>query len=106
MPLPLKRFNAIIGRCHLNFSNSYVGEGKVRRGTEDLKAAGMTLEGTSNVTVSGNLFASVKPKAVEAKGEPSRGILFADNVLVDVESDHDKLQQSQIEGNLKVPSTE
>jgi parallel beta-helix repeat protein len=86
-----------------NFSNSYVGDGKVRRGTEDLAAAGMTLEGTSNVTVSGNLFATVKPKAVSAEGEPSRGILFADNVLVDVESDHAKLQQSRVEGNLGIP---
>ncbi|MBT6154746.1 MAG: right-handed parallel beta-helix repeat-containing protein [Planctomycetaceae bacterium] len=83
-----------------NFSNSYVGDGKVRRGTEDLAAAGMTLEGTSNVTVSGNLFADVKPKAVSAEGEPSRGILFADNVLVDVESDHGKLKESRVDGNL------
>ena len=83
-----------------------MGDGKVRRGTEDLAAAGMTLEGTSNVTVSGNLFASVKPKAVESKGDPSRGILFAENVLVDVESDHEKLQDSQVEGNLVAPGVE
>ena len=86
-----------------NFSNSYVGDGKVRRGTEDLAAAGMTLEGTSNVTISGNLFADVQPKAVATEGEPSRGILFADNVLVDVESDHAKLKESQVDGNLGIP---
>lgn len=85
-----------------NFSNSYVGEGKVRRGTEDLAAAGLTLEGTSNVTISGNLFADVKPKAVSAEGEPSRGILFADNVLVNVESDHAQLKDSRVDGNLSV----
>jgi hypothetical protein len=65
----------------------------------------MTLEGTSNVTISGNLFADVQPKAVSAEGEPSRGILFADNVLVDVEGDHAKFKESQVEGNLIVPTT-
>ena len=82
-----------------NFSNSYLGVGKVRRRTRDLAAAGMTLQGTSHVAVSGNLFASVRPKAVALEGEPSRGILFANNVLVDVESDHVSLQQSMIQAN-------
>jgi hypothetical protein len=89
-----------------NISNSYVGDGKVRRGTEDLAAAGITLEGTSNVTVSGNLFSSVEPKAVALKGKPSRGILFANNVLVDVASDHTQLQKSSIGNNLTLSTTE
>lgn len=77
-----------------NFSNSYIGGGKVRRGTRDLAAAGLTLEGTSDVTITGNLFASVKPKAVALEGAPSRRIVFTGNVLTDVISDHHRLQRS------------
>jgi parallel beta-helix repeat protein len=84
-----------------NFSNSYIGEGKVRRGTNDMKAAGMTLVGTSNVTISGNLFANVEPKAVAVDGKASRKVLFANNVLVGVKSDHEKLQDSKIENVLE-----
>ena len=43
----------------------------------------------------------MKPKAVELRGEPSRRILFSGNVLTDVESDHDKLQESIQQLNLK-----
>lgn len=83
-----------------NFSNSFIGEGKVKRGTEDLAAAGMTLEGATDVTVSGNLFSTVRPKALSLTGEASRRVLFSDNVITDAESDHDRLQDSRIEGNL------
>lgn len=79
-----------------NFSNSYVGDGKVRRGTEDMAAAGMILSGTSDIAVSGNVFASVKPKALAMDGEPSRRVLFAGNVLTEVESDHNQLKESLI----------
>ena len=88
-----------------NFANSYIGEGQVKRGTNDLAAAGLTLEGTTDVVISGNLFASVKPKAVELKGEPSRRILFKNNVLTDVESDHTQLPKLVRDGNLEVDAT-
>lgn len=83
-----------------NFSNSYIGYGKddkVKRRKNDLAAAGMVLEGTTDLTISGNLFSSVRPKAVELKGDASRRIVFANNVLTDVESDHGKLKNSRIE---------
>ncbi len=70
-----------------NFSNSYIGDGKVKRRTNDLDAAGLVLEGTNDVAVSGNLFSSLTTKAVEMRGEPSRGVQFNGNVLVDVETD-------------------
>jgi parallel beta-helix repeat protein len=76
-----------------NFSNSYVGQDKVKRGKTDLAAAGLKLEGTTDVTISGNLFASLRPRALEVAGQ-SRRVLFADNVITDAESDHDKLEQS------------
>ncbi|HUU18580.1 MAG TPA: right-handed parallel beta-helix repeat-containing protein [Sedimentisphaerales bacterium] len=84
-----------------NFSNSYLGDGKVMRGTNDLVAAGMVLTGTSNVTVVGNLFSSVRPKALRVEGQTSESVLFADNVLVDVDSDHGKLDKSLVRDNLE-----
>ena len=84
-----------------NFSNSYIGDGKLKRGTNDLVAAGMVLNGTSDVTVVGNLFSSVRPKALTIKGKPSECVLFTDNVLVDVASDHGKLDKSLVKDNLE-----
>lgn len=78
------------------FANSYIGDGQVKRGTNDLKAAGLTLEDTSDVAVSGNVFASVQPKAVEMVGKPSQRIVFSNNVLTDVQSDHESLKDSAI----------
>jgi hypothetical protein len=79
-----------------NFSDSYLGGGKVKRGAKDLAAAGLKLEGTSDVAVSGNVFAGVRPKALEAAGEASRRVLFAGNVLADAEGDHGKLKDSVV----------
>ncbi|MCP4258432.1 MAG: right-handed parallel beta-helix repeat-containing protein [Planctomycetes bacterium] len=84
-----------------NFSNSYLGDGKVKRAANDLTAAGMVLEGTSYITVVGNLFSSVRPKALTIKGEPSKSVVFSDNVLVDVSSDHKKLNSSLVKDNLE-----
>ncbi|MGC1275536.1 MAG: right-handed parallel beta-helix repeat-containing protein [Planctomycetaceae bacterium] len=70
-----------------NFSNSYIGDGKVKRRTDDLAAAGLVLESTRDVAVSGNLFSSLTTNAVELRGEPSTDVLFTGNVLTDVETD-------------------
>lgn len=75
-----------------NFSNSYIGSDKVKRRKNDLAAAGMTLEGAKDVTITGNVFAGVKPKALELKGAPSTGIVFESNVIKDAASDHGKLK--------------
>ena len=83
-----------------NFSNSYLGEGRVKRAANDLTAAGMVLEGTSDVTVVGNLFSSVRPNALTTKGEQSKHILFSDNALVDVDSEHWRLGSSIVKDNL------
>jgi len=71
-----------------NFSNSYIGAGGIKRRKNDEAAAGLTLEAARDITVSGNLFSSLKPKAVAIGGPASQNILFGDNVLVDVQSDH------------------
>jgi hypothetical protein len=84
-----------------NFSNSYLGDGKVKRAANDLTAAGMVLEGTSDVAIVGNLFSSIRPKALAIKGEPSKCVVFTDNVLVDVTSDHKKLEASIVKDNFE-----
>ncbi|HUG71079.1 MAG TPA: right-handed parallel beta-helix repeat-containing protein [Pirellulaceae bacterium] len=83
-----------------NFSNSYVGEGKVRRGTEDIAAAGLVLDATQDVSISGNVFSGLTTKAVELVGE-SRGIVFANNVLSGVDSDHGQLKSAAVSNNLE-----
>jgi hypothetical protein len=84
-----------------NFSNSYLGDGKVKRAANDLTAAGMVFESTSDVAVVGNLFSSVRPKALTIKGAPSKCVVFSDNVLVDVSSDHNKLEASIVKDNFE-----
>ncbi|MBB76699.1 MAG: hypothetical protein CMJ75_19510 [Planctomycetaceae bacterium] len=81
--------------------DSYIGEGKRRRGTDDLRAAGLVLEGTRSVAIAGNLFSSLRPKAVELRGADSRQVLFGDNLLVDSPSDHERLQQS-VQGSVLI----
>ncbi len=49
-----------------NFSDSSIGDGAVKREADDLDASGITLNGTSDIAVSGNLFSGVTPKALVA----------------------------------------
>lgn len=73
-----------------NFSDSNIG-GSERRAENDQQASGLVLEGTSDITVSGNLFSGLTTPAVQLKGEASQRVLFSGNVLTDVESEHAKL---------------
>jgi hypothetical protein len=84
-----------------NFSDSYIGDDKIKRAESDRAAGGMVLNGTSDITVVGNLFSSVRPKALAIIGKTSNKVLFTDNVLVDVASDHEKLEASLVEDNLQ-----
>ncbi|MHC4322866.1 MAG: right-handed parallel beta-helix repeat-containing protein [Planctomycetota bacterium] len=85
-----------------NFSNSYIGAGKVKRGTNDLAAAGMVLNGTSSVAVTGNLFSGLRPKALSLEGQTSKHVLFSDNVFVDTAGDQKKLESSLVIDNMKI----
>ena len=78
----------------------------MKRRANDLAAAGMTINGASDIVVSGNIFASVRPKAVELTGDPARRVVFANNVLTDVESDHGRLQDSVIRNLVVSPADE
>ena len=82
-----------------SFSNSYIGEGKVKRGTEDLAAAGMVLTGASDLAISGNTFTSLAPQALAAD-KSTRRVAFTGNVLTDVSSEHKSMQDSIDSGNL------
>ncbi len=83
-----------------NFSNSFLGDGRVKRGTNDLAAAGITLEGTTDVAISGNVFSGLATPAIALEGAPSRRIVFGNNVLADVQSEHPDLNDSVIGDNL------
>ena len=83
-----------------NISNSYVGEDTVKRRANDLAAAGITLDGTSELAIVGNSFASVRPHAVELTDNPSKRIVFSSNVLTDVRSEHSELKDSVITDTL------
>jgi len=84
-----------------NFSDSYIGGGKVKRGG-DRKAGGIIVCGASDVAICGNVFSGVRPKALVVEGELSKRVVFTNNVLTDVESDHAKLDDSSlVDGNLE-----
>jgi hypothetical protein len=84
-----------------NFSDSTIGSGQENREQGDRAASGLSLTGTSDVVISGNLFAGVEPKAIGVEGAPSRRVLVSGNVLTDVESDHARLVDSVSGENLE-----
>jgi len=83
-----------------NFCDSYIGADQLKRAENDRQAGGMVLNGTSGIAVTGNLFSGLRPKALASEGQPSRGVLFSDNVLVDTAGDQAKLEASLVKDNL------
>ena len=81
-----------------SFSDSYIGNGSVRRQENDRIAAGIVLHATDDVAISGNVFSGLTEKAVSLV-ERSRRILFSNNLLRDVDSDHDLLSESTAANN-------
>jgi len=84
-----------------SFCNSYIGAGQVKRNTEDSNAAGLVLNDTHDIAIVGNQFSSVRPKALAVEGERVRKVLFSNNVLTDVQTDQEKLDQSRVVNNLE-----
>ena len=87
--------------CGNNFSDSYIGQDSVKRAPDDRGAAGLTLAGTRDIAVVGNLFSSIRPKALVLEKAPSARVLFGGNVLTDTLSDADSLLDSVVGGNIE-----
>lgn len=83
-----------------NFSNSFIGDGAVKRGTNDLAAAGITLDGTTDINITGNVFSGLTTKAISVIGEPTKRSIVSNNIFTDVESDHAKVQ-GLVSGNIE-----
>jgi hypothetical protein len=70
-----------------SFSNSYIGESQQKRQKVDSDAAGIVLNGTSDIAISGNSFAGLTSKAVTNEGQPSKRILVSSNVFTEATTD-------------------
>jgi hypothetical protein len=81
------------------FSDTYIGGGKTKRQLKDQPASGITLNGASDINISGNTFSGLTTKALAVEGE-CRRVLFSGNLLLGVESEHAKLLDSQAANNL------
>ncbi|HXT57454.1 MAG TPA: hypothetical protein VN699_02415, partial [Pirellulales bacterium] len=71
------------------------------RPIEENHPGGIVLEGTSDITISGNNFSGLEAKALALEGAPSRRVSFSGNVLADVKSEHGKLAESEVLGNVE-----
>lgn len=86
--------------CANNFSDSFIGADKIKRTADDREASGLTLDGAKEIAVVGNLFSSLRPKALAIEGKTVSHVLFTDNVLVDAAADSEKLSDSVVKDNL------
>ena len=86
-----------------NFSNSYIGEGQIKRDTGDLAASGVTIDGGKNIAFSGNVFSGIQPDKAFQNEKQTNNIVFGNNLLIDSESDHTQLQNSMVIDNLVIP---
>jgi len=83
-----------------NFSNSYVGDGKVIRGQKQLTAGGVVFAKTSDVVFSGNVLSGLNPKGLEIDNGESQRVLLSDNLFRKVDSDYESVKDSLVIDNL------
>ena len=69
-----------------NFSNSYIGDGTIRRKEDDREAGGLVLQATTAISVTGNIFSGLTTKAVTEDGNSSK-VVSVGNGAVDTEDD-------------------
>lgn len=84
-----------------NFSNSHIGDDKQKRTKVDSDATGIVLAGTSDIAISGNSFSGLTTKAVTIEGDSPKRVLFSNNVLSEVSSEHRKLEHAGVHGNVE-----
>lgn len=77
-----------------NFSNSFIGQDKVKRSPDDLAAAGIFLQGTQDITVTGNLFAGLSTQALSLGDIKSKRIVISNNVITDLDHDTQELEKA------------
>lgn len=70
-----------------NFSDSYTGDGMVKRSEDDRNAGGLILQSTSAISVTGNIFAGLSTRAVTHEGESTK-IVTVGNGAVDTNEDN------------------
>lgn len=70
-----------------NFSNSYLGEGKIRRKEGDRDAGGLVLKSTTAVSLTGNIFAGLTTKAVTEEGDNTKIISVGNGAVDTADSD-------------------
>lgn len=82
-----------------NFSSSFIGESRDKRAENDRDAAGIILDGCSDIAISGNLFSGLSTKALVQR--QATRVLFSNNVLTETASEHGELQKSYHSDNLE-----
>lgn len=65
-----------------SFSNSFVGEGKIKRVPEDRSAGGILLESAKDIHIVGNTFAGLTTKPIDDRGDKSRNVVAENNMVV------------------------
>lgn len=101
-----KRAIAIDGKSHATtisgntFGESSVGDKQFKGGWDKNVASGIYLDGAQYVNITGNTFSNLSTPALELSDRESRSVVFNSNLLLNSPSDHDRLMDSVVVGNL------
>lgn len=84
------------------FNNAYLGEGVIRtQAAENGEGSGITLDGAQQILITSNTFAQLTGKALGIGSRAPSRILFANNQIIDCDSDHHELKNSVVKDNLE-----
>jgi len=84
-----------------SFSDSSIGGGKLKRRPNDRAAAGVLVNGASELDITGNLFSGLRPAGLTVTGKGVRRIVYCGNLMVDAKRRSDAAKE-WTEGNLEV----
>ncbi len=88
-----------------SFGDSYIGAGKNLRTrstkieADQNQSAGIVLEATKDLTITGNSFSGSMPYALTVNGE-CRHVIFSSNIVIGTKSQHEKLKDSVVQANI------
>lgn len=83
-----------------SFSDSYIGEGALRRKVDDRSAGGLVVSGAKDLGITGNVFSGLRPKAFELGESSGEDVLFVGNIVRDSAGDHGRLEPKNAGLNL------